>query len=98
MSVITTVIIARQRRYLRTFKQAGAVSPGSSILLSDHGIGKSMIFNRLVRQGVIVPVGEDRYYLDEQKEQEISRKRLPVLIAALFLVLILFLLIMNTSR
>ena len=57
-----------------------------------------MIFDRLVRQGIIVQVGEDRYYLDEEKEQEVRKRRLPILLVILIFVLIAFLIAMNASR
>lgn len=89
MSAIQAIIIARRRKYFKSFRQARALSAGSSIRLADHGIKRSMIFDRLVSQGIIVPVGDDRYYLDEEKEHEVRKRLLPILLVIFILVLIL---------
>ena len=97
MSAVHAIIIARRRKYFKSFRQAGALSAGSSIRLADHGIKRSMIFDRLVSQGIIVPVGDDRYYLDEEKEHEIKKRLMPVLLIIAILVLILVLASMYTN-
>ena len=97
MSTIAAIIVARQNKYIRTFRQAGAVSAASSIHLSECSLRKSMIFDRLVRQGILVPAGNDRYYLDEAKEKETRRKRLPVVIIAMIILLIALLIIFNNK-
>ena len=98
MSTIATVIIARQNKYIRAFRKAGAVSPGSSIRLTDHGMRNSFIFDRLVRMGIIVPVGNDLYYLDEQKEMQVRKRRILIMIVVSVLILIAMLLFINTQN
>ena len=98
MSAITTVIIARQNLYIRIFRQAGALSAGSSIRPADYGIRDSLPFNRLVRKGVFVPVGEDFFYLDEEKEKQVRNTRSTVLVVVSIVLLIIMLSIMYTHH
>lgn len=98
MSIIPIIIAARQNQYIRTFRQAGAFSTGTSIKLKEYRLRKSMIFDKLVRQGVIAQAGEDRYYLDQQKEEEVRNKRIPILIAVLVVILVVLLLVWTANR
>ena len=98
MSIIPIIIAARQNQYIRTFRQAGALSPGTAIKLKDYKLRKSIIFDKLLRQGVVAPAGEDRYYLDQQREEEVRKRRIPLLIALLVIVLIVLLVIWTTNK
>lgn len=98
MSIIPIIIAARQNQYIRTFRQTGAFSSVTSIRLKDYRLRKSVIFDKLVRQGVIAQAGEDRYYLDQQREEEVRKKRIPLLIVALIVVLIVLLSVWTTNR
>ena len=61
----TTVILIQIKKIIRAFHEAGATSPARSIIPAEHGMRHSLVFQKLVRQGVLVPVNEERYYLDE---------------------------------
>lgn len=72
-----TVILLLIKRYIRIFREAGATNPANAIVPGKHGIRTSMVFKKLVRQGVLVQVGnEERYYLDEVQEAMHRKRRL----------------------
>jgi len=77
------VILIQMRKIINGFRAANATSPVTAIVPSEHGIRRSIIFNRLVRDGVLVPVNEERFYLDEEREVEVQKRRRKT---ALFLV------------
>ena len=79
-------IVAKKRKYIRVFKNAGALSSPNAINLKDHNIHKGPIFNKLVREGIIVPIGNDRYYLDEVTEADITTKRRKIIAVTLFVI------------
>lgn len=68
-------VIARQRKIIRIFQHAGAVQSFKAINPEEHGISKGFVFNRLVRDRVLLPVNDGRYYLNEVRERELSRRR-----------------------
>lgn len=98
MSALPAVIVALRLKYIRTFRKAGAVTPGRSIRLSEHGLRKSMIFERLLSQGIIVQLDNERYYLDEIREQELKRRKTPVLMIVLIVLFILLMIALNMKR
>jgi hypothetical protein len=83
-----TVIVAQMNRYIRKFREAGATSPEASIIPTEHGIRNSFVFQKLVRRGVFVRLGNGRYYLDERKEEVYRRQRLNLVLLLVFLVVV----------
>ncbi len=59
------VIIARQRRYMRHYREAGATHPEAARSPEELGCRSGWIFRRLEDRGVFRSVGEGRFYLDE---------------------------------
>ena len=84
----TTVVLAMMNKYMRIFRQAGATSPETSIVPMEHGIRNSPVFQKLVRRGVFVRLGNGRYYMDEQKEASFKRRRMNVVLFLVFLVVV----------
>ena len=83
---VATVIHMKMNRYIRIFRTAGAIDPSHAINPVEHGVRKSLIFIRLVRQGIIISVNDDLYYLDEEKES--AHRRRKQMIVAIVLLLI----------
>ena len=81
-------IIVKKRRYIRTFKNAGALSFQTAIHLKDHHISTGPVFNKLVREGIIVAADNERYYLDEITEENVTTKRRKIVAVILFVVLL----------
>lgn len=84
----TVAVMAILRRYVRIFRKAGATSPSTAIRPPEHGVRNSMLFQKLVRQGVLVKMGDDRYYLDETREAEMRNRRQKAVIIVLAILVI----------
>lgn len=85
------IVAARKKRYVRAFYQQGALSPQTAKTIGEVGQSPSRWFQQMVHAGIFVEVGEGRYYLDQQRWDEIQlRQRRAVLIfCALLLVWII---------
>jgi hypothetical protein len=83
------VIIAIQNKIIRKFRTSGTTSIKSAKTLEELEIGHKLIFNKLVRKGVIVQRG-DKFYLDEQQAKEFLLRRRRTAIIALALIIIGF--------
>ena len=79
------IILAKQKRYLRAFREANALDESRAVSLSEIGQRPSFIFQRLVDQGVIARTGNGKYYLDEGKEEEVRKRRKKLTTFLLFL-------------
>jgi len=81
------VILILQHKYIRRFEELGATSYAQSIIPEDHGIRKSLVFRKLLRQQVIIEAADGRYYLDQFLANR-QRKRRFSLLVILFVVII----------
>jgi len=92
MPAITTaspVAVASQRnRILRRFKDAGATSPDRSIDPATHQIHQTFVFNKLVREGVLVKVRSHQYYLNEARAAQYQEQRYQTLLVFLIVLII----------
>ena len=79
-----TVIIHRQRRMVRRFREAGATTPALARPLDQLGIRESWVFRHMARRGVFRVVDANRWHLDEEAYARFERRRL--WIAGVFLV------------
>jgi hypothetical protein len=80
-------IIVRRKRLIRRFREQGASSPDRALPFADVGVRRSWVFDSMVSRGVFLPVGEDRYYMNEQATGEslhAQRRRARVVTAILF--------------
>ncbi|MDF2840231.1 MAG: hypothetical protein K0Q99_1003 [Clostridia bacterium] len=68
-------IIARQNRYMRTFKNAKATSPEKAKSLKKLGIAHMGVFSRMEKAGVFVQTEEDKYYMDIIQAESFIAKR-----------------------
>jgi hypothetical protein len=85
------VIVARQNRYIRTFRKAGAANPERARRLQDAGIRETWVFRRMVRRGVFVEVSPGRYYLEEKAAEQFVNDRRARALMLLGIVALLFL-------
>ncbi len=69
------VIVARQNKLIRRFREAGAVAPEFARSPEDLGCRNSWIFRRLVTRGVFVETKPGRYYVDEIAADNFVRVR-----------------------
>lgn len=64
------VIAIRRKRFIRAFRAAGATDPEHAITLEHTGQRHSWVFDQMTRHGVFVPVGDRRYFMNEQAAHE----------------------------
>jgi hypothetical protein len=87
-------VIAREKRIVRAFREAGATSADKAVVPADIGVHGRVAFKRLVEHAVLIESGNGRFYLDEQKWQRLRslRRRLALilLLAGVVAVLLLF--------
>ncbi len=57
-------VILKQKKLMRCFRDAGAVSPDTARSLQEIGVRDSWVFRRLMHDGVFVPADTGVYYLD----------------------------------
>ena len=75
MSGVVIAVMARRKKLVRTFKQANAVSIGSSIDTRHFNIRESFLFKKMVAEGIFVSIAPHCYYLDETREHELRKQR-----------------------
>ena len=85
-NIIFAMMIAKQNKYILVLKRLEATSAAKSINFQEYGIRKSLVFNTLLRQGVIQTFN-NRYYLDLIKEEEQRRRRQAIIIMLLILII-----------
>ena len=91
-------IIAKTRKYIRIFKNQGAISPATSIIPAEYGIRHTLVFKKLLRQGIIIQAGNEKYYLDEIKEEQVRNRRQKLLLTIFMSLLITGILIYLFTR
>jgi hypothetical protein len=94
------VIIRRQRRAMRQFREAGAMSAKQAKTFGEVGARQSRSVNWLIRAGVLVEVSDGRFYLDEQAARRYEQRRLQRVMIALIAtaVFVLVLLLCSAGR
>ena len=69
------VVILKQNQLMRRFAEAGATTPATAKVPEDIRCRQNWIFRRMVARGVFVPVGNGRFYMDEDAAAEFKRRR-----------------------
>lgn len=90
--------MAQVRRIIRSFRALGATHPAAAILPAQHDIRESFVFRRLVQRGVLVAVGDGRYYLDEEAEARYRLQRQRLAMVLIGVALVLFVVSLLASR
>jgi hypothetical protein len=86
-AIIAVIVIIKTNRIIRSFRDAGAIDAMHAVSPDELNVGKRLVFHKLVRRRVLVDVGGDRYFLDEEKA--LRYKRIRALIILIFLVMVL---------
>ena len=87
-SFIPVIVLARHRRIVRKFEEAGADRAERARTLGELDIHDQHLFGRMVRAGVLGTVDGARYFLNVRGlEQWRRRSRIAVLTAAAVVVL-----------
>lgn len=69
------VIVAKQNRLMRRFREAEATCPKTALTLEQMRCPDSWIFRRLMARGVFVEATPGRYYIDEAAADDFVRMR-----------------------
>jgi hypothetical protein len=89
-SMAAGIIIARIRKIVQRFREAGAVSFQTARRPEELNIQKRLLFQRLVQKSVLVEAGDGRYYLHEEKYLTYRKNRRS---RALFMLVIVLLIL-----
>lgn len=68
-------IVARQFRIIRRFRRVVALTPVDAVHLGQLDLREDRIFRGLVRRGVVVPLADGRYYLDELRARQFKQRQ-----------------------
>jgi O-antigen ligase len=88
-TAVPAIIALKMRRYKEAFRAAGAVTPATAMRPAEAGLRESVIFHKLVRQGVLVAAGNGRYYLDERRDATVRSNKRKIVVALLAIILVL---------
>jgi hypothetical protein len=94
---VPAVLAARlrriERRTIARLKDAGANLAERGILLEEGGPLTQFVYRRLAAAGVLIPAGNDRYYLDEAAYDAFRgrRRRRALIVLGVLLVVLLML-------
>ena len=74
MSAAALILIAtRRKRFVRRFREAGAIDQDHAIKLESIGESPSWVFRQMVRRGAFLTAPGERYYMDERAAREFLR-------------------------
>ncbi len=89
----TGAIIAKKiKKIIRHFDEAGALTEKTARNPEELGIRKGLIFNRLVRNGVMVEGSQQRYFLNRENlaiYQANRRRRIIIAILVIFSIIVI---------
>jgi len=90
MSGEAAIIIAMQNRIMNRFMDHNAVSPEQAKTIEDLGLKKNLLFNKLLRRGVLVQTPDERYYIIPEKAAQYKRRRRIIILIVMAVVLAAF--------
>ncbi len=77
------IVAAQFRKIVRSFQTREAYSSATARTVEELGIRHSLIFRRLVRKGVIIESGSEKYYLDKDRLEQYTKIRRKVVLLIL---------------
>jgi hypothetical protein len=81
-ALVPVIVAGMQEKYIRAFRQAGAIRPASATTLERVGCRESSVVGSLIRQGVLVAMDGGRYYLDTDAVESLAaHRRIGVMVA-----------------
>ncbi|MDQ2889417.1 MAG: hypothetical protein M3R65_02535 [Gemmatimonadota bacterium] len=93
---VAAVIIAKERRIVERFRDAGATSPERARTALDLGVDENIGFRRLHRSAVIRESKPGLFYLDEEVWAAVRNRRMRV-VGVMMVIVILVGIIMAAS-
>jgi hypothetical protein len=83
----TAVIVAIQNKIIRRFRASGTINIASAKTIEELQIRHKIMFNMLIRKGVIVQIG-NKFYLDEEQTKKFILRRRRTAFIALGLIIL----------
>lgn len=65
----------RRRKFIRRFREAGALDSKHAVSFESLGMRRSWVFDQMVEAGAFLETRDGRYYMDEEAALEFLRKR-----------------------
>lgn len=84
---------AHHEKIIKTFYHAGAFNSFNAISPSDYGITQGPHFRRMVRNRILVPIHDGRYYLSEARVKDMRKKGQELVGILLMLIAIIVLIV-----
>lgn len=81
--------MAQRKKLIRKFKSAGATTIDNAIDTGKYGIRHSLIFNKLVKDGVLINTYSNFFYLDEATEVDLQSQRIKIILMIISVLAIL---------
>jgi hypothetical protein len=81
--------LAIRKKYMSSFLKAGATSPSTAKDLDLLGVRKNPVFYSLLRRGIVIHAGNEKYYLEVDRMKEFNRLSITIMISVILIVIIL---------
>ena len=82
------IIFAIRKKYIRIFRKAHATTKERAINPKAHGIRTGLIFSKLIKEGTIRRVADDKFYLDEAAESMSTKKRRKLVLTIIVVIIV----------
>ena len=86
------VIILLQKKYIRRFRDAGAVDENNAVVPEEVGCRQSLIFRRMESKGIFKRDAYGRYYLDNSTAEAYIKLQKIVIFTSTAILLVIFIL------
>lgn len=87
------VIVAVQKKYISRFTEANAIDASNAKSLTELDLRDRFIFRMMVKRGVFINAGNDKFYLDKQGLENFEARRIKIVFSVVFILAIIILLI-----
>ena len=87
------IILARMKKIIRKFHAHNAITLENAQTKEELGIKTYLIFQKLIANKIVIPVGNNKFYLDVETEtkhfQRIRQRMFFVLLAVIIILIVL---------
>lgn len=70
-----TVVIHKQNKLIRLFNEAGAIDAEHAISISEIGVRRSLVFNKMVSRGILIECRPDFFYINNNEVPRFNEQR-----------------------
>jgi hypothetical protein len=98
--MVAAIVVARIRKIVQRFREAGAVSWQTARRPEELNIQKRLLFQRLVQKSVLIDAGDGRYFLHEENylTYRKNRRSRALFILVIVLLIMYFFVISNKQH